>query len=311
MRYTVELEGAERRQIALQLPLAWEILETLDKGAKRALRLHTQGRSELTGRYPSALAPAAAITLIGAQEVPARLTLRAPRIEESISGADLLRDVPKDASAVGLYADAVRDALEGRSDSDNLDEGLVAGFKDLEGVFTRGVESVRITNGRPDAVPVEIRQDQLDDLRNFRLRHPSPRTMRLVGKLDVIRHSDNAFTLIVGGAAIRGAAAPNVELPLQAFYGQTVIMSGVVHFKGSGRVLRFEARDVAAPMPHELSLWSGEPRPLFGTGSGVDTRKPQGARSGLNAVYGRWPIPGSDAEVAEAIASVSAPTESA
>ena len=307
MEYTVDLQGEAQRDVRLEVRLASDMLETLDKGARRALRLHTEGRSELLGTYPKVLAPAANFTLVAVRESPARLTLRSPRIDDVLDGSDLLRDVPPASSAVGLFADALRDALEGRTDSDNVDEGLVAGFGDLASIFNRGVRSVRIQNGRADALPVIVRDDQLEDLRNFKIRRPAPRTLRIVGKLDAIRHSDNAFTLVTAtGNTVRGALAPDADESLDAFYGRQVVASGVVHFKASGRLLRFDAKAIGPAAQEDLILWTEDPKPLFGPGSGFDVRKPQGPRSGLNAVFGRWPIGGTDEQALAAIDSVSA-----
>ncbi len=297
MRYTIALQGESRTDVPLNGRLVGELLETLDQGAKRALRLHVEGRSDLMGTYPKALSRAASFVVSGVSESPSALILRAPRLTGALAGDDLLDSVPPNTSAVGLFSDALRDALAGRKDSDNVDQGLVSTFGELAKTFTKGVETLQIRNGRPDAVPVEVRAEQVENLRHFQFDRPMPRSVRIAGKLNIIRHSDKAFSLLLAnGTAVRGTLAPEASGDLRPLFGEMAVVSGTLHFRSSGRVLRLDATDVAPASPADVALWSDEPRPLFGAGAGHDPRKSQGPRSGLNAIYGKWPIAVTDKE---------------
>jgi hypothetical protein len=74
-------------------------------------------------------------------------------------------------------------------------------------------------------------------------------------------------------------------------------------FRPSGRVLRLHA-DHIEPAGNDFSLWSVEPRPLWGAAA-PPLRRPQGPRSGINAIIGRWPGDESEAEIAAALEELS------
>jgi hypothetical protein len=127
--------------------------------------------------------------------------------------------------------------------------------------------------------------------------------VRLAGKLDVLRHSDRMFTLILkSGAQVRGVAADSVDLPaLGELWGQEVVVTGVAKFRSSGSVLRIEAGRIERANPRDLSLWGADPRAILGVLDERILRQPQGPRSGVNAIFGRLADAESDDNIIEAL----------
>ena len=113
------------------------------------------------------------------------------------------------------------------------------------------------------------------------------------------------FTLILQtGESIKGVAEGVAAEQLAVLFGKDVVVNRRVAFRPSGRVLRVEA-DRIALAEGDLEPWSRAPRPLL---SNVDSRSlvvEQGPKSGLNAVYGRWPGDESDEEIETALAEIS------
>src|SRR6202051_323608 len=127
--------------------------------------------------------------------------------------------------------------------------------------------------------------------------------VRVAGKLDGWRHSGRMFTLILeSGAHVRGVVvADSVDLSvLGGLWGQEVVVTGVATFRPSASVLRIEAERIERANARDLSLWSGDPRPTFGILEDRALRRPQGPRSGVNAIFGRLADVERDGDILEA-----------
>ena len=102
------------------------------------------------------------------------------------------------------------------------------------------------------------------------------------------------FALVLeGGETIRGVADESVIPSLAGHWGKTVIVSGLAIFRASGAVLRVEA-DGVEQFDGDLSIWSRAPRPVMQVMDSPTLFVPQGPRSGVNAIFGKWP--GEEAE---------------
>ncbi|MCI0484249.1 MAG: hypothetical protein L0Y78_06675, partial [candidate division NC10 bacterium] len=132
------------------------------------------------------------------------------------------------------------------------------------------------------------------------------RRVRVAGKVDAIRHSDHMFTLILDeGPTLRGIAEGLPTNELAGLFGKVAVVSGIGVFRPSGSMLRIEA-DHMELAQGDVSVWSQPPKPLMEVGAGSRKfRRPQGSRSGLNAVFGAWPGDETDEEVKKRLAEIS------
>lgn len=134
---------------------------------------------------------------------------------------------------------------------------------------------------------------------------PEPQRARVSGTLDTIRHSDRMFTLLLeGGKAAKGIAEGVAAAQLAELFGQSVVVSGTAVFRPSGSLLRIEAEAVE-PAGSDSAAWARVPVPLFQVMDAPSFRQPQGPRSGVNAIIGRWPGDESDEEIAAALRELS------
>jgi hypothetical protein len=114
----------------------------------------------------------------------------------------------------------------------------------------------------------------------------------IAGKIDLLRHSDRVFTLILeSGEVLRGVVTTEaVDLgELGRLWGRFAVVSGIAKFRPSGAVLRIEAEQVRPAEPADTAVWSQVPRPLL---ADLDLRTlhwSQGPRSGVSAIFGQWP----------------------
>lgn len=92
---------------------------------------------------------------------------------------------------------------------------------------------------------------------------------------------------------------------LAAHFGKNVTVSGRAVFRPSGSVLRIEAEEVEPATGGDIGVWSRLPSPVFRRLDRRTLHQPQGPRSGINALIGRWPGDESDEEVLELLEEIS------
>jgi hypothetical protein len=309
--YSLVLHGFDSPGGTLPGPLVRDLLDVLDDGAKGAVRLRLEGRSRAAGGVaPAWVTDAAAFELVGLLREGCGLQLTAATFQESLphrfEQADLFPAVRPGDTALTVMGASLADALAGAADSEAYDQPLLATFEEFRRVFRYGIESVEIRNGRQGAAPVVITSEGLQAVRRLKRQTPPPRRVRVAGKVDEIRHSDRAFTLVLdGGDALRGVLVEGEPGVLADYFGGSAVVSGVAHFRPSGTLLRVDAERLEPASDDDLELWSASPLPLFRDAPARELHRPQGPRSGINAIVGMWPGDETDEEIFALIEEIS------
>ena len=273
-------------------------------GCQQAVRLRVEGRSTAQGKPPAWLAQAASFDIVGLREGSTVLLVEAPSLldvaPERFQQGDLFPFVEPTRSCLDLLEESLRDAVEGKSESDAYDDGLIKTFEDFSRVLRHDVEAVELLDG----VHVKVDTIGIETCRRLRTSIPPDQRVRVAGKLDVLRHNDRMFTLILeSGAPVRGVVASDaIDLTaLGVLWGQPAIVSGVAKFRPSGSLLRIEAERIERADERDLSLWGTPPRPIFGPLDERALHQPQGPRSGVAAIFGQLPDEESDEDIIEAL----------
>jgi hypothetical protein len=196
-------------------------------------------------------------------------------------------------------------AADGRSDSDLFDQPLLSTFRRFHRILSAGFSSIELTNGDGRHAMVVIDGGSISAVDRLIHSTPDPQRARVAGTLDMIRHSDRMFTLLLeGGKAAKGIAEGLAAKQLAELFGQRVVVSGTAVFRASGGLLRIEAEAIERAGSDD-AVWGRVPVPLFGVMDAASLREPQGPRSGVNAVIGHWPGDESDEEIATALRELS------
>jgi hypothetical protein len=303
LNYTLLLHGLQSTGEGLPGALLRDLLDAVDRGAKGAVRLRLEGRSSARGGFPpSWVNEAAAFRMAGFHQGTPGVELRVPTLLEALperfAQADLFPHVNPGDSALTLMGRSLGDALSGNAESDAYDAPLLRNFEEFKEVFRHGVSALEIRNGRPDSPSLTVTPEGMKVVQRLHRQTPRSQRVRIAGKVDEIRHSDRAFTLVLeDGEQIRGVLAEGEPEVLAPFFGQLAVVSGVAQFRPSGSLLRVDADLLQPAGEQDLALWSESPRPLFGVTDVQDVRRPQGPRSGINAIIGAWPGDETDDEV--------------
>jgi hypothetical protein len=303
LNYSLLLHGFHGEGDGLPGALVRDLLDAVDRGAKGAVRLRLEGRSWARGGPPPAwVNEAAAFQMAGFHHGAPGLDLRIRTLAEALPGRfaqeDLFPPVDAGDSALTLMHRSLGDALAGEADSDAYDPPLLRSFEEFKEVFRHGVDSVEIRNGHMDRPSLIVTPEGIRTVKRLQRQTPPARRVRVAGKVDEIRHSDRAFTLILRtGELVRGVLAEGEPEVLAPFFGKLAVVSGMAQFRPSGSLLRVDADGVEPGSEPDLALWSEPPRPLFATMDTQALRRPQGSRSGLNAIIGAWPGEETDDEI--------------
>jgi hypothetical protein len=283
-----------------------DVLDVVIEGSKRAVRMRTQGRSSARGKVPEWIEATAdySVELNPGSTV---LDLRVPTLLEAapdtFGQGEMFPEVDPERSSFHYFSESLAAAVAGDTDSPLFDRGLLEVFRRLDRAFDGGADAVTVENGRE----VRVRREHMQELARLEARIPPPQYVRVAGRLDAIRYSDRTFTILstTQNQRFRGIAEPRHVPDLQELWTRPVVVAGTAHFTPSGGLLRIEADGLRAARPDEESLWGKPPRPLAQSQQTTELRVHQGPRSGINAIFGRWPGDESDEEVLDALEQLS------
>lgn len=299
------ISGPEARPDAVSASVLQELLAVAVQGAERALRLRVEGRSTAPGVPPWWVAQGAAFDVVAGSNAQEWRFIGRPLAEavpEKFGQPDLFEELDVRRSALDLFEEGLQDAMAGKEDSDRFDDGLIQVFHRLVWIFDRRVQSIRILNGRD----LRLGHEDVDRIERLRTRTPPPQAVRIAGKVESIRHSDRMFLLVLeSGEKLRGLADEVDEAELRAAWGRPAVVTGLATFRPSGRPLRIDAEKITPAGQDDVELWGRVPKPTLPPLEPWALRQPQGARSGINAVWGQWPGEESEQQIREALRRLS------
>jgi hypothetical protein len=308
-KYTLRIIGPTLCGNRIAGPILRDLLDLVAEGSRRALRLRVEGRSIAKGNPPAWLTAATVFDFTGLSEGSCVVHLDAPALAEAapeqFEQGSLFLD--HRMTSLALWLQSLEDAMEGKADSDLFDTGLLDEVeKNLKRVFGHPIERIEIADGEIGTKTVVLKPESVDQVQSLRLQTPSPRRVRIAGRLDTLRHSDRRFTLILAdGNAVTGIAEGMEDRHLAELWGQQAVVSGLAVFRPSGALLRIEADHVTPASGSDMEVWSEVPRPLGEEFDMRAIRKPQGPRSGFNALFGKWPGDETDAEIEALLEEIS------
>lgn len=309
-RLSIRLEGSRALHAMLPGETLRDLLDLVLDGCRKTVRLRAEGRSSAPGTLPAWLIEATDFEVMGLREGSAIVDLEASALGDLV--AERFRQAPPlpgldlSRSSLSIFAETFEQTLRGDEDSDLQDPSLLKTLADFSKLFRSGIDRVEMRDLSPRTPrTVDLQPDRLDKLERLWRMTPPSQSVRLAGRLDSIRQSDRTLSLVLASGETLRAIAVGVEpLDLAAYFGENVLILGVAVFRPSGSVLRIEVEDVER-VSGDIGIWSRMPVPLFGA---IDRRtlyQPQGPRSGINALIGRWPGPESEAEVLELLQEIS------
>lgn len=289
------------------LPVSSPLLRLLESTARPSVRMLLEGTSASVGASPAWLARASDIGTLGFRMEQGRsfLSVKAPRLGEAVPqlfeqpSLWPMAAMPDDTAlqVMGKIAEAVR---RKQVESDLYDRPLLKQFGAWGGLLKRELRSVAfpLANAEVDSIG-QIDGEVVTNAKALSLQTPSPRQVRVVGKLDMVRHSTRSFGLVLAsGEEIRGILTDGSSEMLQGYFGKEITVLGKAIYRASGTLLRLDASEILA---------SSEGREAFSKipPASVRAYKPerrwQSSKAGIAAFFGSWPGEETDRELLEAL----------
>ena len=240
-------------------PVLTHLHDTLQDSVRMGF-LHS---SRPRGRIPRGIKAAADVRFIGHSQADDNATLL--RFEVSPFGdvaSDLFKqarlwdDMPTpDQTAFELLGAALDDIGTRREDSNRFDPGLLRRIARYNVMFRRGLSRIVL----PD---VSLPRPALFDTAVIQAAHalsdatPSPRRVRVSGRLDLMGVSQGIIKIHVADGAVVTALWDG-EQPiddLRSFLNRDVVCEGLGVFRPSGSLLRIDADAVAAARPGDTGF---------------------------------------------------------
>ncbi len=291
------------------MPLAISslLLRRLEDTARPCVRMAVEGSSASVGATPLWLERASDIRTIGFSERGGQsvLHVRAPRLGDAIPEIFDQRSLwpgmaqPHETAIqlIGRVGDAVK---RHEVASDLYDQALLRHFGQWHLLFKRGVKEIQVPGSTAgDEGPVRL---DITVARNARLlsdQMPAPRQVRIVGKLDMVRHSTRSFALLLaGGQEIRGVLEERDPELLQKHFGKEITVFGKAIYRPSGSLLRLDAEEILDTTEGKAAF-SSIPEALSKPYRAE--RKAQSNKTGVAAFFGTWPGDETDEDLLAAL----------
>lgn len=213
----------------------------------------------------------------------------------------------KEDTAFDVFGDVLADVQKRDADSVHYDPPLLKKITLFNRFFEKGPYSeVDFTSRRfPQDAPARFTPSLVESAKSLLGRTPSPQRVRIVGQLDGLVASTQRFSILLdSGEKVIGVFADEQMDAMQKLWRERVLVLGTAIYRASGRLLRIDADSVSSGEnePRVFSRLPSHP------GTKIDIsklRKPQGPRSGIAAIMGRWPGTETDEEIREALEKLS------
>lgn len=312
LTYDIELTGLDAAPGAIDAPMLRDLLDALIEAAGRALRLSVEGTSTRPGPQPDWIERSVQFTVLGLRKGSTVLPIEAPLLGDTagfvISQQDIWQPKPEpEDTSLSLLARVMRDVEAENRESELYDRGVLQAIEDFGRVVKNG-EVITIRNTKTSEPTFAITHNHIQQAECLKRDTPDPRAVIVSGWLDVIEHSQRAFSLRTeDGRKIKGIvrqAAVSSER-LRDLWGKKVTLQGHAHFTPAQsmriietRVIRpFRERDQIferskTELEKEASVqMSGVHPPLEFSDAG----------DALRAIRGKWPGEESIEEILDAL----------
>lgn len=312
--HTILLESRRHFQGRLPTHHVGKLLVDLPLAIRGAVSMAFRNRSRAKGRKPDWLMASSDIRFTGhCGNGESQLSFELPTLQSAagdLYGQKVLfQGTRPEGSLTGLdlLARAIDDVTAEKSDSDAFDFDLLNQIGRFGRFFKNGpFTELRIVGSIATGyreTPVCAAIDERT--RAITVRTPRPQRTRLVGQLDGLEASTQRFSLLLdGGERVVGVFPTGHEEHVQALWNSRVLVTGTAVYRSSGDLLRVDADEIDSGEGASI-LFTRIPRPSHAILDTDRLRRPQGSRSGMAAIMGKWPGEETDEEVESALERMS------
>lgn len=286
------------------------LLRRLEETARPCVRMVLEGTSASVGAPPAWLERASDVRTLGFSERNGKsiLHVKSPRLGDAVPeifdqatlwpGLAVQEDTA--IQLIGKVSHVVRMQEAG---SDLYDRPLLKHLSHWSKLFRKDLQSLTFPKNSSSSEVADVFDEEV--ARNAMLlsdKTPTPRQIRIVGKLDMVRHSTRSFGLLLSdGQEVRGILNDSDPDLLQQYFGKEITIFGKAVYRPSGSLLRVDAQEILDTIEGR-SAFSFVPPAL--THRPKLDRKIQSSKNGVSAFFGIWPGDETDEELLSALAEL-------
>ena len=290
-----------------------DILRLISQVVLQSIRMAFEGRSTVRGKRPHWLTAAADTRLVdysGDDDTILRFEAptfgsAAPELYEQQELFEMGRPAPTDTGFDSL-GDVLSDLSANNSDSARFDRSLLRRVASFKRGFNGTFQEVDFTGQRYKIEqPAVLNAGIIQTAECFTSETPRPERVRVVGTLDMIRASTQAFALKLDDAQeIRGVMVTGEIAEQKQLLEKRVMILGKAIYRPSGRLLRVDAEEMTSAAADD-TFFSKIPKPSRQKLDGREIVREQSHKSGLAAIIGKWPGDETDEEIEAALQELS------
>lgn len=270
IRHTIRLQGFELEQGKITFALLAKLNEQLLRLSESTLRSFVHGNSALKRGKPAEwLTQSLNFSLSGLKAGSTILEIEAPPLKTTLNTvqvpvfADLPVETVTENSALGLAFYAFDRAIQGDEHSFILDKHLLKEMRQFGKFLSKKGSSIEVSSGKKSK-PIKLRKEVIEKIKTIEEKTPASIKTKVMGVLDVLRHSNNQLELIVDdNKRIRAVLNERLAISeLTPFFGKSVTVSGTANYNPSGEIISFEIIGYK-PVHKNEKYFNQLPKPLF------------------------------------------------
>ncbi|HEX3966373.1 MAG TPA: hypothetical protein VHW70_00270 [Edaphobacter sp.] len=293
----------------IPISIGGPLLSQLEKTVRPCVRMALTGRSKMVGHPPQWLRAAWDFRALGFDRRGGDTILHiaaptlgdaAPRVFEQQSLWE--KAVRPTETALDLFGKMVDDVRAQAGSSDAYDDPLLQQLAGWHGLLHTKVKTVRLPSVAFMSPGAELDESVIVAARALSSRIPSPRQIRLVGRIDMVRWSTRSMAIqVADGTEYRCAVISEDIGDLGQYGGREVTVLGKAIYRPTGSVLRLDIEQV---LDTTVGRAAHSEIPLSFEKRNEADRRRQTSRNGISAVFGSWPGEESDEELLEGLSEL-------
>ncbi|MFM7022839.1 MAG: hypothetical protein ACKOXB_07650 [Flavobacteriales bacterium] len=230
-----------------------KITEQLRKVSEGALRLYIEGySSNKRGRDPEWIEKSLDFSLSGIKKGSTILEINAPDLSFVLGSYqqplfDELQigdDGLKKQTAISLAMSAYERVLDKNADISGFDKNLLKAMVGFNKLF-QGNKGEFIDLRIPsEHKKIKLVPKKLKQIEVIEESTPPDQRIKITGKLEMLRHSNNQMELVTINGKIKAFLGSDSIKTAAAFFGKDVTVDGIAHFNPKGKVVSFEIIEI-------------------------------------------------------------------
>lgn len=275
-----------------------QMLRVLPNVLQYSIRMAFEGRSSARGRLPQWLTRASDIRFTGIEgERDTVLVFEAPRLidtaYELYEQTELWNALPEETdTGFDVASMVIDDIASDAKDSDRFDRTLLQQIGNFGRALNGSFQSLEIEGTHSKRAVIDrtvlARAEALSSVT------PTPRRVRIMGRLDMIRASTKAFGIILPTEEEVRCVLHQGDLNrLADLFEKNVLVIGDAVYRPSGSLLRIDAHEIRSATSRD-EFFGRIPKHRPKELDMRSVRRQLHEKEGVSAVIGRWP--GSETE---------------